>query len=84
MNDPRQDMLQEARRALSEAATRQDVEQVRVRLLGRKGALAKLFSQIPELPSAERPEAGRAANRLKQQISDLVEEAFARVSEAEA
>ena len=76
-------MLQDARRALSEAATRQDVEQVRVRLLGRKGALAELFSQIPELPPEQRPEAGRAANRLKEQISDMVEEAFARVPEAE-
>lgn len=84
MNDPRQDMLEDARRILSEAATRQDVEQVRVRLLGRKGALAELFSQIPELPPEQRPEAGRAANRLKEQISDLVEEAFERVSRSAA
>jgi phenylalanyl-tRNA synthetase alpha chain len=75
-------ILEEARRQLEEAETEQDVEEVRVRYLGRKGEITRLFSQIPELPQEERPKAGRAANELKQKVGELVEQARERVSQA--
>ncbi len=71
MSDAAQDMLQEARSLLEQAAGPEQVEEVRVRYLGRKGLVAGLLAQVPKLPPEERPGAGRAANQLKKAIAGL-------------
>lgn len=48
------------------------VEQVRIRFLGRKGEVPALMKQLGELPTAERKEAGRSINLLKQRIEESV------------
>jgi phenylalanyl-tRNA synthetase alpha chain len=53
---------------LERAATSQDVEQVRVRYLGKKGLLTQLLRSLPTLPAAERPVVGREANEAKAEI----------------
>ena len=62
-------------RALDEAAAAgpDALERLRVRCLGRKGFLTEHLKSLGELPSEQRPGAGRAANRAKQRL----EEAFA-------
>jgi phenylalanyl-tRNA synthetase alpha chain len=45
-----------------------DLEALRVKILGRKGSLTQLFSALRELPPAERAEAGRILNTLKERI----------------
>jgi phenylalanyl-tRNA synthetase alpha chain len=74
-----EDILARARQELAAATTPAQVEQVRIRYLGRKGALAQLTAQIPALPPEERPPAGRAANELKRELTDLIERALAEV-----
>jgi phenylalanyl-tRNA synthetase alpha chain len=54
-----------------------DLEALRVKILGRKGSLTQLFSALRELPPAERAEAGRILNTLK----DRIELAFAEKKE---
>jgi len=73
-------IVAKARSDLSEAATADQVEQVRLRYLGRKGLLSRLFRSIPELPPEQRPAAGRAANEAKRQLTELIEQAAARVA----
>jgi phenylalanyl-tRNA synthetase alpha chain len=80
MSDAAQDMLQEARRLLEQAQSPEQVEQVRVRYLGRKGLVAGLLAGVPRLPPEERPAAGRAANQLKQELARLVEQAAERLA----
>jgi len=80
MSEDTQQMLQEARRLLEEAAGPEQVEQVRVRFLGRKGVVAGLLAQIPALPPEERPAAGRAANELKRELTRLIAEAAERLA----
>jgi phenylalanyl-tRNA synthetase alpha chain len=46
-----------------------DVEQVRIKYLGRKGALAALTASIPTLPPEQRGGFGRQVNELKNQIT---------------
>ncbi len=82
MSDAAQDMLQEARSLLEQAAGPEQVEEVRVRYLGRKGLVAGLLAEVPKLPPEERPAAGRAANQTKQAIARLVEEAAERLAAA--
>ncbi len=59
--------------ALSEAASPAEVEEQRVRFLGRKGELAGVLAALPGLPPEERPQAGRTANEVKERLQELLE-----------
>jgi phenylalanyl-tRNA synthetase alpha chain len=58
----------EAQRALQGAASQAALEQVRVRYLGRKGALAAILRELADLDPAERPAIGKVANEVKQRL----------------
>lgn len=51
-----------------------EVEQFRVRFLGRKGIMNELFEQFKELPSDQKKELGVALNQLKNAAQAKVEE----------
>jgi phenylalanyl-tRNA synthetase alpha chain len=59
---------EEALLHFSSAQTIEDLEKVRVRYLGRKGALTSLLREIAALPMEDRPEVGRQANQLKAEL----------------
>jgi phenylalanyl-tRNA synthetase alpha chain len=61
-------IIKGATEELEGAATSQDLEQVRVRYLGKRGLLTQLLRSIPTLPAAERPVVGREANEAKAEI----------------
>jgi phenylalanyl-tRNA synthetase alpha chain len=61
-------IVEGASEELARAASSQDVEQVRVRYLGKKGLLTQLLRSVPALPAAERPVVGREANEAKAAI----------------
>jgi len=47
-----------------------DLEQIRVKFLGKKGLLTEQLKQLGTLPAAERPIAGQRINEVKQQVQD--------------
>ncbi len=49
----------------------EELEAVRVRVLGRKGLQASIAAEIKELPPAERPQAGKIFNDLKKGFETL-------------
>ena len=51
-----------------------EVEQFRVRFLGRKGVMNELFEQFKTLPGEQKKEIGIALNQLKSAAQDKVEE----------
>src|SRR5262249_22472238 len=53
---------------LERARTSQDLEQTRVKYLGKKGLLTQFLRSMPSLPPAERPVVGREANQAKGEI----------------
>ena len=61
-------LQQEAEAALAAAGDAGAVERWRVDWLGRKGRLTGVLRGVRELPPAERPQAGAAANRLKAEL----------------
>jgi phenylalanyl-tRNA synthetase alpha chain len=67
-------LLAEARQAVGAADSAAALEQVRVRFLGRQGALTQLLRSLASLPAAERPRVGAAANEAKQLLEALIEE----------
>jgi phenylalanyl-tRNA synthetase alpha chain len=71
---PRVDPLaEEARAAIARAETSADLEQLRVRYLGRQGRLTLLLRSLGALPERERPLVGAAANEAKRELEALLE-----------
>jgi phenylalanyl-tRNA synthetase alpha chain len=50
------------------------LEQVRIHYLGRKGEINRLFKEIAELPVEEKKEYGQKINRIKQELSNILDE----------
>ena len=66
--DPRvQEILERALAEVAGARSTSDLEQVRVRVLGRAGELTTLLRSLGAIPAAERPRVGEEANRAKAQ-----------------
>ena len=57
---------------LEDVANPQDVEQIRVRFLGKKGELTALLKQMGQLPPEERPSFGQRVNDLRSMLEDRI------------
>ena len=66
-------IVEGAREEIERAATRRDLEEVRVKYLGKRGTLTQLLRALPGLPAAERPIVGREANEAKAGIESELE-----------
>jgi phenylalanyl-tRNA synthetase alpha chain len=64
----------EARRAVAAAGDARTLQDVRARLLGKKGSLSVVLRGIGQLPAEERGAAGVAANATKEWLEALLEE----------
>jgi len=62
-----------ARDEVAAAASLAELDQVRVRYLGKSGRLTALLKGLGALPAAERPQAGQAINRAKQVVQEAIE-----------
>jgi len=71
--DPRvQEVLERALAEVAGARSTSDLEQVRVRVLGRAGQLTAVLRSLGGLPAAERPKVGEQANRAKTEIEAAI------------
>ena len=75
-------LQQEATRSLAQAASAAELEQLRVKYLGRKSVLALRLKEIGDLPAAERATAGQEANTIRQALERALEESRARLRAA--
>jgi phenylalanyl-tRNA synthetase alpha chain len=66
-------VTREARAAIEAARSAADLEQVRVRVLGRQGMLTQLLRSLGSLSAEERPLVGAAANQAKRDLEALLE-----------
>jgi|TARA_B110000438_G_C15806430_1_gene647599 phenylalanyl-tRNA synthetase alpha chain len=64
----------DAEKRLESALTVEHIEQVRVDILGKKGALTELLKGLGKLSAEERPSAGQAINVAKQNLIRLLDE----------
>ena len=67
------ELEQQALQAVAVAADGAALDDVRVHYLGKKGLLTRQLKQLGALPAEERPAAGQAINRIKQQIQQAIE-----------
>tara|TARA_B110000483_G_scaffold39746_1_gene49211 strand:- start:397 stop:1392 length:996 start_codon:yes stop_codon:yes gene_type:complete len=64
----------DAEKRLENASTVDQIEEVRVDILGKKGALTELLKGLGKLSAEERPSAGQAINAAKQNLIRLLDE----------
>ena len=57
------------------------IDELRIRFLGRKGKVAKLFSTMDSIASNERANAGKLLNALKNELQSLFDSAVKNVSQ---
>ncbi len=67
-----QNLIGEALEAIDRAADTQALDALRVRYLGKKGLLTEQLKGLGKLPAEQRPAAGQAINRAKQQVNDAL------------
>jgi phenylalanyl-tRNA synthetase alpha chain len=84
LSHPRVDSIAaEARAAVARAGTATELEQLRVRYLGRQGVLTLLLRSLGTWPAAERPQVGAAANEAKRELEALLELRLGQAREVE-
>ncbi len=71
------DIEKEALGQISTADSKDALEQISIRFLGRKGVLTGFLRSVSSLPEDERPAAGKNANLLKIKLEKLVKKAEA-------
>ena len=72
-------ILEEADRFKAE--TKEELEQFRIKYLGKKGVLSELFRSFKDVPADQKREVGQKINQLKLFISDKIERTLADISE---
>ena len=77
MQDRLKQILEESRAQLQNAASLQEAEDVRVKVLGKKGQLTEILRSMGKLSPEERKELGQAANQVRAEIEAMLEETFA-------
>jgi phenylalanyl-tRNA synthetase alpha chain len=83
MLDRIEEIRGEATAAIGAAGSTAELEELRVRYLGRKAELTSILRGIAELAPEERGKVGAAANRTRQELESLLEESAGRLDASE-
>jgi len=78
-----QEIRAEAEGAIDAAATAADLEQLRVRYLGRKAELTQMLRSIKDLPPEQRGPVGKGGNEVKQALEAQLERRVAALDATE-
>ncbi|MEA3332196.1 MAG: phenylalanine--tRNA ligase subunit alpha [Pseudomonadota bacterium] len=84
MENRLQGLLAEARASIEKAASLDELEALRVNILGRKGTLTSLLKGLSDLPRELKPVIGKLANQIKEQILAALEETRQILAKAES
>jgi phenylalanyl-tRNA synthetase alpha chain len=78
-----EEIRDEAATAIAAAPSSSELEELRVRYLGRKAELTSILRGIAELPAEERGQVGGAANKARKELEALLEETAGRLDAGE-
>ncbi len=73
MKEKLQSLLLEGEKKIKEAASENDLQSVKNKILGKQGTLTELLKEIPTLDISMRPEMGKLVNQAKARLMELVE-----------
>ena len=74
MKDKINGILSEAKNKISEAASENELQNVKSAYIGKQGALSLLMKEIPTLDVALRPEMGKLLNQAKNEVKERIDE----------
>jgi phenylalanyl-tRNA synthetase alpha chain len=74
-------LLHEAILELDEAGSEEAIQELKVKYLGKKGALTAIMKGLGGMPAAERPAIGQVANQVKDQIEDKINAGMVKIRE---
>lgn len=77
------DIVTAAEAAVATATTAQELENVRVEFMGKKGLLTEQLKSLGQLSAEERPAAGQAINEAKQKVQALIQARTQELKQAE-
>ena len=73
MSDSLSDLSSKSIQEISECSNLKELELLRVKYLGKKGAITKQLKALGRLTSSERPKAGQKINILKEKVQSLID-----------
>ena len=73
MKDRLDSVLLDGENRIAGAKTIAELQDVKASLLGKQGSLTDILKEIPRIDASMRPEIGRAANRLKDRLTNLID-----------
>jgi phenylalanyl-tRNA synthetase alpha chain len=76
-------LLESARSEISNSSNTKELEDLRVKYLGKKGEITVILKEMGGLPKDERPEMGKVANEVRENIEALLEGAKAEKKNSE-
>lgn len=72
-----------ALRELQNSLNKEQLEEMRVKYLGKKGELTQILRGMGNIATEERPKVGKIANEIRQNIEQLITDAAERIKEKE-
>ena len=68
-------LLQETLERLNHLDDAEDLERLRVEVLGRKGKISRLFNKLGQISAQKRPEVGKILNEARAHLQSAIKEA---------
>jgi phenylalanyl-tRNA synthetase alpha chain len=68
---------------LKEAASKEELESLKVKFLGKKGELTQILRGMGSLSQEERPEVGKIANEVREKIEGIINEGINEIKQKE-
>ena len=68
MKEKLEELRRQALEKLESLPDKKELEELRVRVMGKKGSLTELLRGMGALPAEERPKAGQMVNQLRQEL----------------
>ena len=81
MREKLKTILEESKKELEKAASLKDTEEIRIKLLGKKGQLTEILRSMGGLSPEERKELGQAANQARADIEKMLADTAAAIKE---
>ncbi|GAB6138271.1 phenylalanine--tRNA ligase subunit alpha [Halanaerobaculum tunisiense] len=72
MEDRLKNIQQEATDLISEASNLDQLDELRIKYLGKKGEVTQILRNVGDLPPEQRPVIGKLANQVKNQLQQLI------------
>ncbi len=78
-----EDILKELKEEIEKAKTTKDLNEIRVKYLGKSGIVTGLMKKLKDIPPEERPQYGKYVNELRDKIEELLSKKAIKLSEEE-